>query len=72
MEGSEEELGPVDAVLIGYGPAAPMTGEAIPILLTSWIVDSFVSWTHDLCARIRTGPSRVSTSPLSTRTRRVI
>jgi hypothetical protein len=33
MEGSEEELGPVDAVLIGYGPGAPMTGEAIPMLL---------------------------------------
>jgi hypothetical protein len=33
MQGSEEELGPVDAVLIGYGPGAPMTGEAIPILL---------------------------------------
>lgn len=33
MEGDEEELGPVDAVLIGYGPGAPMTGDAIPILL---------------------------------------
>lgn len=33
MEGSEEELGPVDAVLIGYAPGASMTGEAIPILL---------------------------------------
>ena len=33
MEGSEEELGPIDMVIIGYPPGAPMTGEAIPILL---------------------------------------
>ena len=31
---SEElELGPVDVVVIGFPPDAPMTGEAIPILL---------------------------------------
>lgn len=31
---SEElELGPVDVVVIGYSPDAPMTGEAIPLLL---------------------------------------
>ena len=31
MEGSEEELGPIDVVIIGYPPGAPMTGEAVPI-----------------------------------------
>jgi hypothetical protein len=29
----EEELGPIDVVVIGYPPGAPMTGEAVPILL---------------------------------------
>jgi Family of unknown function (DUF6325) len=33
MEASEEEFGPVDVVVIGYPPGAPMTGEGIPILL---------------------------------------
>jgi hypothetical protein len=33
MEGSEVELGPIDVVVIGFPPGAPMTGEAIPILL---------------------------------------
>ncbi len=33
MEGNEVELGPIDAVVIGYPPGAPMTGEAVPILL---------------------------------------
>jgi hypothetical protein len=33
MEGSEEAFGPIDVVVIGYPPGAPMTGEAIPILL---------------------------------------
>jgi hypothetical protein len=33
MEGSGEDLGPVDVVVIGYPPDAPMTGEAVPILL---------------------------------------
>jgi hypothetical protein len=28
-----EELGPVDVVVIGYPSGAPMTGEAVPILL---------------------------------------
>jgi hypothetical protein len=28
-----EELGPVDAIVIGYPAGAPMTGEAVPILL---------------------------------------
>jgi uncharacterized protein DUF6325 len=28
-----EELGPVDVVVIGYPAGAPMTGEAVPILL---------------------------------------
>jgi hypothetical protein len=28
-----EELGPVDVVVIGYPTGAPMTGEAVPILL---------------------------------------
>ena len=33
MEASEEEFGPIDAVVIGYPAGAPMTGEGIPILL---------------------------------------
>jgi len=33
MESSEEEFGPIDVVVIGYPPGAPMTGEAIPIFL---------------------------------------
>jgi hypothetical protein len=33
MEGSEEELGPIDVVVIGYPPGAPMTGDAMPIFL---------------------------------------
>jgi len=33
MEGSEPELGPIDVVVIGYPPGAPMKGDAIPILL---------------------------------------
>ena len=33
MEAHEAELGPVDIVVIGYPADAPMTGEAIPLLL---------------------------------------
>jgi hypothetical protein len=33
MEASEAELGPIDVIVIGYPPGAPMTGEAVPILL---------------------------------------
>jgi hypothetical protein len=33
MEANEIELGPIDMVVIGYPPGAPMTGDAIPILL---------------------------------------
>ena len=33
MEGSTEELGPIDIVVIGFPAGAPMTGESIPILL---------------------------------------
>ena len=33
MEVDEGELGPIDVVVIGYPPGAPMTGEAVPILL---------------------------------------
>jgi len=33
MEANEIELGPIDMVVIGYPPGAPMSGEAIPILL---------------------------------------
>jgi hypothetical protein len=33
MEAHEEELGPVDIVVIGYPADAPMTGEAVPLLL---------------------------------------
>ena len=33
MEATAVELGPIDMVVIGYPPGAPMTGEAIPIVL---------------------------------------
>ena len=33
MAGNEEEFGPIDVVVIGYPPGAPMTGEAVPIFL---------------------------------------
>jgi hypothetical protein len=33
MEGKEEEFGPIDVVVIGYPPGAPMAGEAIPRFL---------------------------------------
>jgi hypothetical protein len=32
-DGMDEELGPIDVVVIGYPAGAPMTGEAVPILL---------------------------------------
>jgi hypothetical protein len=35
---SEEEMGPVDIVVIGYPPGTPQTGEALPLLLD--LVDS--------------------------------
>ena len=33
MEAHEDELGPIDIVVIGYAPDAPMTGEAVPLLV---------------------------------------
>jgi Family of unknown function (DUF6325) len=33
MEAHPEELGPIDIVVIGYPADAPMTGEAVPLLL---------------------------------------
>jgi hypothetical protein len=33
MEAHDVELGPVDIIVIGFPPGAPMTGEAIPLLL---------------------------------------
>jgi Family of unknown function (DUF6325) len=33
MEGQITEVGPIDIVVIGYGPDAPMTGEAAPLLV---------------------------------------
>jgi Family of unknown function (DUF6325) len=33
MEAHEDELGPVDIVVIGYPADAPMTGDAVPLLL---------------------------------------
>jgi hypothetical protein len=33
MEAHDEELGPVDIVVIGFPTGSPMTGEAVPILL---------------------------------------
>jgi hypothetical protein len=33
MEAHEEDLGPIDIVVIGYPADAPMTGEAVPMLL---------------------------------------
>jgi Family of unknown function (DUF6325) len=33
MDAHDEELGPIDVVVIGYPAGAPMTGEAVPLLL---------------------------------------
>ena len=33
MAGNSEDVGPIDVVVIGYPPGAPMTGEAVPIFL---------------------------------------
>jgi hypothetical protein len=33
MEAHDQELGPVDIVVIGFPAGAPMTGEAVPLLL---------------------------------------
>ena len=33
MEAHEEELGPIDVVVIGFPADAPMTGEAVPLLV---------------------------------------
>lgn len=33
MDENGLELGPIDIVVIGYPPGAPMTGEAVPIML---------------------------------------
>jgi hypothetical protein len=33
MEAHNGELGPVDVVVIAYPPGAPMTGEAVPLLI---------------------------------------
>lgn len=33
MDETEVELGPIDIVVIGYPPGAPMTGEAVPIMV---------------------------------------
>jgi hypothetical protein len=33
MEAHDEELGPIDIVVIGFPPDAPMTGEAVPLLV---------------------------------------
>lgn len=33
MEGQSTDLGPIDVAVIGYPPDAPMTGEAMPLLL---------------------------------------
>jgi Family of unknown function (DUF6325) len=33
MEAHDAELGPIDIVVIGYAADAPMTGEAVPLLL---------------------------------------
>ena len=33
MDENEQDIGPIDIVVIGYPPGAPMTGEAVPIML---------------------------------------
>ena len=33
MEATQEELGPIDVVVIAYPPGAPMTGDAVPLFL---------------------------------------
>ena len=69
MEASEEEFGPIDVVVIGFPSGAPMTGDAVPILLD--LVDRRIIRvsTPSSSARAPTGRSRASTPPVSTRTR---
>ena len=33
MQANEKPPGPIDVIVIGYPPGAPMTGEAVPLLL---------------------------------------
>ena len=33
MEANEQEVGPIDIVVIAYPPGSPMTGDAVPILM---------------------------------------
>jgi len=33
MEAHEQEVGPIDIVVIAYPPGSPMTGDAVPILM---------------------------------------
>ena len=35
MEAHEDELGPIDIVVIAYPAGAPMTGDAVPIFRRS-------------------------------------
>ena len=33
MEAHEQEIGPIDIIVIAYPPGSPMTGDAVPILM---------------------------------------
>jgi hypothetical protein len=46
MEASEQDLGPIDVIVIGYPPEAAKTGEAVPIFLR--LVDSGIIRVFDV------------------------
>ena len=68
MEAHEEELGPIDIVVIAYPADAPMTGEAVPLLLD--LVERGIIRVLDVMfvMRTRTARSRASRPAISTRT----
>ena len=66
MAVNEDELGPIDLVVIGYPSGAPKSGEADRSCLISSTEGSSTSSTRDSCRRTRTGHSPRSTSPSST------
>ena len=49
MEAHVEELGPVDIVVIAFPAGAPMTGEAVPMLLD--LVDLLIELLHGIADR---------------------
>lgn len=68
MEATQEELGPIDVVVIAYPPGAPMTGDAVPLFLD--LVDRGIIRVFDalLVRKDEEATSPALISPISTRT----